>query len=176
MKFKELPVYLKILFPILLIPIIFLVLWLWLIFRYYKILKNGLQSKNWATIEGTVHTSWIRGMYSEYSSNFEIDYSYVVGGVEYKSEKVDERFSEIGEREGKQLVARFPVGKPVTIYYHPQHPQQAVLIPGLHFSLSYSFLLVFLSLLAFTLQMFLWAGLFLGGDLTLFRQLFSSIW
>ena len=56
-----------------------------------------------------------------------ISYEYTVGGKRYVSSKIS--FS-VFTTNPRQVVARYPKGKTVRVYYHPEKPNQAVLVPG----------------------------------------------
>lgn len=167
-KFKELPIYLKILLPILLIPNILLVFLLVAIFEYYKFFKDGLQSENWPTALGHINSSTIKTHSSQEGTGYEpvIQYSYVISGVKYHSERIHVGSTGWAGLYGRarQMVARFRVGKTVKVYYHPQHPQQAVLIPGLQLGVTLVFLIPGIVLMIFgpiaaVYQITLWIGI-----------------
>jgi hypothetical protein len=63
----------------------------------------------------------------------EIHYEYTVGPVRYSGDRV--RFTHnatLEEAESKQIVALYPVGKAVPVYYNPNNPEAAVLKKGIY--------------------------------------------
>jgi Protein of unknown function (DUF3592) len=66
------------------------------------------------------------GKRSEKRNFANIVYEYTVSGQKLRNNRV-----EIGENRGNfevaETIARYPVGKDVTVYYNPQHPRDAVL-------------------------------------------------
>ncbi|GAB4325228.1 MAG: hypothetical protein Kow0059_21160 [Candidatus Sumerlaeia bacterium] len=61
-----------------------------------------------------------------------IVYRYDVGGQSYESSRFDYTASPFNrsEEDAKRIVAQYPPGTPVTVYYNPSYPQQAVLRRG----------------------------------------------
>ncbi|MEW6515939.1 MAG: DUF3592 domain-containing protein [candidate division FCPU426 bacterium] len=55
-----------------------------------------------------------------------IAYTYTVDGQEYRGERI--QFGMVFSRRG--LIAVYPAGDQVTVYYQPDYPRQAVLIKG----------------------------------------------
>ncbi|WP_162459019.1 DUF3137 domain-containing protein [Desulfosarcina ovata] len=102
----------------------------------YSAYQTSLASKSWPTVSGSIIQSEIKKRTStsgegtnkkktvkEYPN---VTYQYLIDGKTYKSGKLS--FSSTGN--AKQVVARYPVGKRVPVYYNPEKPKQAVLIPG----------------------------------------------
>ncbi|BBO84188.1 hypothetical protein DSCO28_47540 [Desulfosarcina ovata subsp. sediminis] len=102
----------------------------------YSAYQTSLASKSWPTVSGSIVQSEIEKRIStsgegankkktvkEYPN---VTYQYLIDGKTYKSGKLS--FSSTGN--AKQVVARYPVGKRVPVYYNPEKPKQAVLIPG----------------------------------------------
>ena len=118
-----------------LIPAIFVVIGLVLLFIYFRNLAQVRASQNWSTTQGTVIQSWVRRSKStdsdgSTSSSYhpEIHYLYQILGKEYQGNKIA-----FGPRVGgnrsraEKMVEKYPTGATVTIYYHPNKPTNAVL-------------------------------------------------
>jgi hypothetical protein len=104
------------------------------LFCIYRILNF----RKWATVEGTV-VSAAKTNRSENFQKFEdadIVYEYEVGGKTYRSKTVKaagemSSDSKKGRRsEVDQLLARYPVGKTVTVHYNPAVPRISCLEAG----------------------------------------------
>jgi hypothetical protein len=101
----------------------------------YKYMEVS-QAARWPSTEGrvvvsTAETREVRagevGSDDTEPRNFaKIVYSYTVGNRSFRGERVS-----IGENMGNcevaETIARYPVGRTVTVYYHPRQPEQAVL-------------------------------------------------
>ncbi len=61
----------------------------------------------------------------------EVEFAWRVAGVEYKGATVRHGFSRSGKVYVERVVARYPVGREVEVYYDPAAPGEAVLEPGL---------------------------------------------
>ena len=100
-------------------------------------LRRGSASKHWPTTEGRILSSVVRRSSGRQGTICEPDivYQYAVDGTDYAHWAVDLRG--LGTTCGSvaaEVVARYPVGATVTVYYDPDHPERAVLEPGLHWS------------------------------------------
>ena len=99
----------------------------------YSSYKTSLETNTWPTIDGTIVRSEIERQTSTSDKGAEetlypkIAYQYRIDGQEYKSAKIS--FSSL-KADAKQLVSQYPVSKTVQVYYNPQKPKQAVLVPG----------------------------------------------
>ncbi|WP_281492150.1 DUF3137 domain-containing protein [Desulfosarcina cetonica] len=102
----------------------------------YSAYQTSLASKSWPTVSGSIIRSEIEKRISTSGEGAnkkktvkeypKVTYQYLIDGKTYKSGKIS--FSSTGN--AKQVVARYPVGKSVPVYYNPEKPKQAVLIPG----------------------------------------------
>ncbi len=61
---------------------------------------------------------------------FQTRYRYSAHGVEYESSTWRYGTESVGSKTGHSLLSMFPVGATVPVHFNPQHPQDAVLIPG----------------------------------------------
>ncbi len=94
-------------------------------------------SKNWPTVDGMIIKSEIEQQTSttgegaekktEVRSYPKIAYQYQVGGKDFECTKIS-FVSPSGN--ASQLVSRYPKGKTVRVYFNPDKPKQAVLVPG----------------------------------------------
>ncbi|MBN1546207.1 MAG: DUF3137 domain-containing protein [Syntrophaceae bacterium] len=117
--------------------VIFVAMGIMIALSAYSAYKTRVQSKTWPTVEGNI----IRSEIEQYAgaggegTNAEttvqeyakIAYQYLVDGRQYESDKIS--FSSSSKNAG-QLVSRYPKGKTVRVYYNPDKPKQAVLVPG----------------------------------------------
>lgn len=92
----------------------------------------GARSRDWPSTQGTVIRSEVVPYRTRLTTHeVRIVYRYTVGGRSYISGNV--RLFQLGlqsETAAQEVVDRYPVGKWVTVYYDPKHPELAVLEPG----------------------------------------------
>ena len=100
----------------------------------YNLLRDGFASSGWPTAEGKVLSSSISQ--DENSNGDEtymphVEYTYVVNGNTYTSTQI-QFFPESSEneRDAASVTNKFREGKTVPVYYYPDNPGNAVLIPG----------------------------------------------
>jgi hypothetical protein len=86
-------------------------------------LYNANASLSWSTTEGTITRS------GKYESEPDISYDYTVEGKKYTGRTCQYGALHTSERT-KKIVAQYPVGAVVKVYYSPQSPEKSVLIPG----------------------------------------------
>lgn len=117
--------------------IIFIALGVVIALSSYSTQKTRAQSSAWPTVDGSI----IRSEIEQYSSatgedsdeettvreHAKVAYQYKVDGKEYKSSRIS--FSSSSGNAG-QVVSQYPKGKIVRVYYNPDKPKQAVLVPG----------------------------------------------
>ncbi len=97
--------------------------------------RESAALRTWPTVTGTVTES--RVSYSapyddpDYSHAYSpvVRYEYTVEGVTYKSAEFGDRDPGL-EDWARAVVARYPVGEPVTVYYDPASPRFSALEPG----------------------------------------------
>lgn len=113
------------------------VLWLVLGFRN---LVTANASRSWKNAPGVVTKSYVRSSLSNeqnQTSHFypDINYEFLVDGNKYEG---DERYAGSSNESysnslaAEEILTKFPVGKPVTVYYNPQQPKNCVLTPGVN--------------------------------------------
>jgi hypothetical protein len=78
-----------------------------------------------AVVEGVI-VSAERNRFSRYGE-YEIEYRYIVGGSEYRSDRV-----ELIKRSDntRSFLSRFYPGKPVSVFYDSANPSKSILVRG----------------------------------------------
>ena len=118
--------------------IILLVIGLVVLFAMGRNVLQGRKSQAWPTAPGKVQYT---GM-ETYQSRDEdgststtygatIQYTYNVGGQEYESNR--RTFANVrtsSRRRAEQILAKYPQGSPVNVYYDPENPAESVLETG----------------------------------------------
>lgn len=87
-------------------------------------------ARKWAQAPGRILKSGIEARHHQFSGEAEtvrnepaIEYEYSVGGETYRGGRVA-----FGSSDGPEaILARYPAGKSVTVYYNPAHPRDCVL-------------------------------------------------
>lgn len=83
----------------------------------------------WPTTMGNVNASYLDARTSSESgtTNYPVvEYSYQVGGQNYQGRKIAPGM-EVGGTGAGKVVARYPAGAQVMVFYNPQNPSEAVL-------------------------------------------------
>ena len=82
----------------------------------------------WSSTMGTVNTSYLERRHSsDGSTDYPVvQYSYQVSGQRYQSTKLAPGPEVAGTGAGK-VIARYPAGAQVMVFYNPQNPAEAVL-------------------------------------------------
>ena len=83
----------------------------------------------WPSTMGTVNSSYLERRSSSEggSTNYPVvQYSYQIGGQSYQSSKLAPG-PDVGGTGAGKVVARYPVGAQVMVFYNPQNPSDAVL-------------------------------------------------
>lgn len=121
--------------------------------REVVLLVHAVRSRSWPHVFGWVTFSQVvcirLARYAGSVPVADLDYRYAVDGVEYRGSRV--AFGPVLGQGAHDLVARYPIGETVMVYYDPRRPQRAVLQPevrwsqgvALAFSLALSLLLIF---------------------------------
>ena len=97
-------------------------------------LYNADISRKWPECTATI----IESSYEKVGGGFDegiayrvtISYRYMVGGTQYENSNYDFCNQFVDKYEQEQLLARYPVGKEITIRVNPKKPANAVIIPG----------------------------------------------
>ncbi len=93
-----------------------------------------VQSAGWPSVQGTITRSEVETVRSSKSTThgLKVAYTYSVDGQRYEGSQYRSTSWRSGDREyAEGLVARFPAGATVPVYYRPGQPSEAVLQPGL---------------------------------------------
>jgi hypothetical protein len=96
------------------------------------------QAHRWPTAAGTITSSEVETETGDHDErrvrlhSAAITYTYEVGGKSYESDQIELGGTRETNRPGEfeRLVARYPMGKRVTVYYDPDDPATATLEPG----------------------------------------------
>jgi hypothetical protein len=120
--------------------------------------RQGLRadaSKKWPKAAGTVIASALEPS-PEHKRRYRaaVRYRYRVGGKEYQADRVFWGGNEGRRRHMESVVAAYPAGADVPVYYDPQNPAEAVIDPTQHTgsraTVVYAMGMVSLGLFAFT--------------------------
>lgn len=98
--------------------------------------KKAQASTQWPSVAGQVSNLEItRNNSQDADGNLDftytpiVHYSYQVGGQAFTSDKI--AFGAVRnyglENKAREVLAQYPLGSPVTVYYNPQNPAEAVL-------------------------------------------------
>ena len=103
----------------------------------YNAYSTRMASNAWPTVGGVIVKSEIEthdhstssdgNQKSEAVQYPKIAYDYQIDGQNYKGTRISFSSSSVN---AQQLISRYPQGKPVQVYYNPDKPRQAVLVPG----------------------------------------------
>ena len=105
-----------------------------LTFWGWNILQSARASSTWPTVTGRVVSSEVTTSSdadSDVTYQPRVTYRYAVQQVDYESYTI--KFGENSydsRRQAEQIAAKYGVGEPVTVYHHPEDPNQSVLEPG----------------------------------------------
>ena len=89
-------------------------------------------SESWPTAPGeSLSSEVVRLGTSKNNCTCSIRFRYKVDGEEFESSKVS-LFGIWTRKESEQFVEQFPAGKQCDVYYPPDDPQRAVLVPGVY--------------------------------------------
>ena len=111
------------------------------------VLRNASVSKEWPLAQGEIVTSYVNISIDEDGTTYSADiaFRYVVNDRWLTADTVN--FGEYGSsnrNHAADIVAKYPVGKVVNVYYDPAKPETAVLEPGVTWS---SYIILFMGLL-----------------------------
>jgi hypothetical protein len=85
--------------------------------------------RQWPSTMGAVNASYLERRSSSesgYTNYPVVQYSYQIGGQAYQGAKIASG-PEVGGTGAGKVVARYPVGAQVMVFYNPQNPSDAVL-------------------------------------------------
>jgi hypothetical protein len=96
-------------------------------------LFSGLVSLGWSETQGVALSADIKTHSDSDSTSYEpqVEYSYQVKGVDYRSSRrvIGDYSSGFGH--AKKIIDRYPAGSSVKVYYNPRDPASAVLETGI---------------------------------------------
>jgi hypothetical protein len=111
-------------------------------------LTRSLQSAHWPASEGTILSgeikyrtssiindnthNYVNNIHDDASYSAEITYRYQVAENDYTGTRLAYGAWSSSAAYAQGVLARYPNGKKVSVYYSPSHPEQAVLEPGIH--------------------------------------------
>ncbi len=103
----------------------------------WGILQNARVSENWPSTGGQITYSDVRVDHDEDGTTYhaDIDFAYVVDDHRYTADTVSfGQYGSSNRSHAEEILARYPVGQAVTVYYDPAEPETAVLEPGVTWS------------------------------------------
>jgi hypothetical protein len=115
----------------------------------------AISNRTWPTTQGRIRAS-VLGHYPECEGapkryGAHVEYDYRVGDRAFSSTRIALDHFDFGLAHTQYVLNKYPVGKPVTVYYDPKHPKVSVLE---HNSLSTSYILLSIGLALFGLGLF----------------------
>jgi hypothetical protein len=118
------------------IILLFFAIGAFLLYNSFKGRQKAGESQRWPNTGGQITEARVtRSMHTDsdgdtsYSYEPHVRYTYQVGGREYFGEKITFGFKQTYSSESKALnvLARFPLGGQVNVFYNPANPEDAVL-------------------------------------------------
>jgi hypothetical protein len=109
------------------LTLIFLIAFPFAIWNAWKTIQRAKESVAWPSATGTITASGTKKVM--FRSQPRVAYSYAVNGTSYTAERISFAAG-VPPKETASVVARYPVGKEVTVHYAPEKPSEAVLEPG----------------------------------------------
>lgn len=103
----------------------------------WSVLQDARASESWPTTSGEILSSNVRVDDDDEGTSYfgDVSFRYVVNDKVFTSDNVS--FGQYGSgnrSHAEGIVARYPVGGQVTVYYDTNEPQTAVLEPGVTWS------------------------------------------
>ncbi|MFP2958437.1 DUF3592 domain-containing protein [Myxococcus sp. 1LA] len=120
-----------------------------------------MQTESWPSVQGTITRSEVEAVRSNKSTTYglKVAYTYSVDGQHYEGSRARPAMWRSGGRGfAEELVARYPLGATIPVYYRPGQPSEAVLQTGMDGSALFTLML----LMPFNLVM-LWLGTLVVG-------------
>ncbi|HZI10630.1 MAG TPA: DUF3592 domain-containing protein [Myxococcus sp.] len=117
--------------------LLFLLPWTAVTMGFNALIGSGLvrqaRSADWPSVPGTILRSEVETSRGSKSTTYglKVLYAWSVGGERYEGTRYHVNAWRSGDRaHGEALVERFPAGATVPVYYLPEKPSEAVLMPG----------------------------------------------
>ena len=111
----------------------FLLLGAFALVKGFRDLQLAQASPQWPQAQGVIEQSQVAESKTKGKTNYyaDIRYQYDVGGTVHSSDRVAFGGYQSPDRAPHEaVVARYPVGSAVTVFYQPEAPELAVLEPG----------------------------------------------
>ncbi len=105
-----------------------------LVYKYFQEKREAEESQGWSSTIGRITKSFMRREASYESSNTiyypEVEYDYEFLGTEYTGHRISFGGStgNSNHRKSEEVLARYPVGKSVPVFYDPNNAEDSVLI------------------------------------------------
>jgi hypothetical protein len=100
----------------------------------WNILQNAKASSSWPKVQGVVTQSAVRHKRdSDGGDSYlpEVNYEYSVKNQQHENETIKFGENSYGDRQpAADIVARYPIGKKISVSYDPASPHKSVLEPG----------------------------------------------
>lgn len=100
-------------------------------------IRKGRRTQSWPTTGGSVISSHVeekRDYDDEGNLNRTyypiIEYEYTVGGDRFQGDSYQALKTSMSRRKARQVVSGYNPGEEVTVFYNPEKPSDAVLVPG----------------------------------------------
>ena len=114
---------------------IFIILGSWLCIKGIKKCLSASRSKNWTQVQCLVLSSIIEeSKNSDGDPMFEakVSYQYHHNGSRYIGNKIYFGYGSSSEKnDSLEIINLLPEGKTISVYFNPENPNEAVLIPGI---------------------------------------------
>lgn len=123
-------------------------------------LYESICSYKWSHVNGTVISSiersaLLHGRHGDFTSYWpEIRYEYEVKGVRCVGERIKFTKLEMNAEETTRVVASYPVGATVSVWFNPTNIGASVLEPGVYWPLALELIITFSLLTIFALTLF----------------------
>src|SRR5215831_9139443 len=95
-------------------------------------IQEGTGGRGWPTVDGKIlHSSVVSNTSNPLPFTTQILYQYKIGETIFHGDRIGPEPSQFADRAGAQaLVAEFPVGATVKVFYHPKSPERSLLRPA----------------------------------------------
>lgn len=103
----------------------------------WNILQDSRRSESWPTTDGQITYSGVRESRDDDGTTYyaDVEFAYVVDDRRYTADTVSfGQYGSSNRRHAAGIVAQYPVGQEVAVYYDPAVPETAVLEPGVTWS------------------------------------------
>ena len=90
---------------------------------------NGRRSPSWPRVNGVIEESSVQ--YDDDSAPYPaVRYKYYIDGIPYHCDRIQYEARSCTSEVAERLVAKYPIGKSILVYYRDDDPETAVLEPG----------------------------------------------